>query len=214
MHAEDKDSQAAMTPARALQRLREGNARFRTNRGTERDLLRQVAETRSGQWPFAVVLGCIDSRVAPELIFDQGLGDIFSVRVAGNVANDDVLGSLEFACRFAGAKLVLVLGHLGCGAVQGACGEVQLGHLTALLERITPAIELTRQQGRAGEPSAASDRFVGAVALNNVHLTLAAIRERSPVLSALIADGDVGLAGGMYDVQTGAVEFLDGDALA
>ena len=204
MRTQTKEMQAALTPHRALELLRDGNARFQANLKVNRNLLEQVNTTADGQYPFAVILSCIDSRTSAELIFDQGLGDIFSVRVAGNVLSDDVLGSMEFACKLAGSKLIVVLGHSACGAVKGAVDGVKLGKLTGLLRKIQPSVELT-------EKSAAlpRDEFVQRVAEKNVEHVVQEVRERSEVLDAMIAEGQVGIVGAMYSVQWGTIEFQD-----
>jgi carbonic anhydrase len=188
--------------------LREGNGRFRANLRANRDLLQQVNETRAGQWPFAAVLSCIDSRTSAELIFDQGLGDIFSVRIAGNFINDDILGSLEFACRLAGAKIVVVLGHSRCGAIMGACDGVELGHLTGLLEKIRPAVDGVPNPSDPSSRTSADAGFVDAVARENVSRGIKTILERSSVLHEMQAAGAIDVVGGMYDVGSGEVEFL------
>lgn len=199
--------QTALTPAQALERLKEGNARFVNNRQNNRDLLQQVRDTGEGQYPFAIVLGCVDSRVSPEVIFDQGIGDIFSARIAGNFVNDDILGSMEFATRVAGAKVILVLGHTRCGAIMGACDNVQLGNLTGMLENLKPAVDAVSTA--PGETrSSQNAEFVQQVADKNVTLTIEAIKQRSPVISQMLADGEIEIAGGMYDVTTGDVTFL------
>lgn len=185
--------------------MKEGNGRFVNNLHYNRNLLQQVNDTSNGQFPFAIVLSCIDSRTSAELIFDQGLGDIFSVRIAGNVLNEDILGSMEFACNIAGSKLIVVLGHSKCGAVKGACSHVEMGHLTTLLDKIQPAVEKVEDVG--GE--IAFDEKVEAVARENVHLQLGEVLQRSPILKALYRDGKIGLVGGMYSVETGQVEFYD-----
>jgi carbonic anhydrase len=193
-----------MTPATALAQLKAGNARFVADKPAHRDLHAERAATAAGQYPFAVVLSCLDSRTSSELVFDQGLGDIFNARVAGNVLNDDILGSMEFACKAAGAKLIAVVGHTKCGAVKGACTGVELGNLTGLLAKI--------KRADAAVPAAAdkgSYAHVDAVALENVKLVLAQIKERSPILAELIREGKVGLVGGMYDLESGKVKFLE-----
>ena len=207
MRAHTKETQASMTPAKALQYLREGNERFRQNLKASRDLLRQVNETRDGQFPFATVLSCIDSRTSAELIFDQGLGDVFSVRVAGPVINDDVLGSMEFATKIADSKLVVVLGHTRCGAIKGACDHVQMGNLSTLLNKIEPAVYFERSI-RADRTSK-NDLFVRRVTDIQVHRSVEAIVERSVVIRQLIESGQVGLIGGTYSVETGDVTFFD-----
>jgi len=195
------ESQAAMTPAAALERLREGNERFASNRAKARDWSAKVAATASGQFPFAAVLACMDSRAPVEIVFDQGLGDVFGVRVAGNVVNDDELGSLEYAVKV-GAKLLVVLGHTRCGAVKGAIDGVELGHLTGLLEKIHPAVEA------AGCHDAKDEACVTKVAEENVRHSMREIRERSPYLAEHLADGSLELRGGLYDVGTGRVTFF------
>lgn len=203
-----REARDALTPGEARELLEAGNARFREGRCERRDLLAQVHATRAGQWPFAAVLGCIDSRTPAELIFDCGIGDVFNVRVAGNVVNDDVLGSLEFACVAAGAKLVVVLGHTGCGAVEGACDGVELGHLTALLGKIRPALDRVAEPSDAAERRSANATFVTAVARANVERTIVDLTRRSEVLHDLRAAGAIEIAGAMYDVASGAAEFL------
>jgi carbonic anhydrase len=201
-----KEMQASLTPERAFRVLKDGNQRFINNLRYNRNLLQQVNETSNGQHPFAIVLSCIDSRTSAELIFDQGLGDIFSVRVAGNVLNEDILGSMEFACQLAGAKLIVVLGHTRCGAVKGACDHVQMGHLTGLLNKISPAVYAVDKDGKA---AAGSEPFVEAVALENTRQQMHAILDRSPIIAHLFDQGAVGIVGGMYAVETGEVEFFD-----
>ncbi len=196
-----------MTPDNALQLLREGNERFARNLKANRNLLQQVNETRDGQWPFAVILSCIDSRVSAELVFDQGLGDIFSVRIAGNFVNEDILGSIEFGCKVAGAKLVVVLGHRHCGAIKGACDGVELGHLTTLLGKLEPAVEATPEPADPALRNSKNPEFVQAVAQKNVELTVAMLLERSAVLRAMREAGEIDVVGAMYDVESGAVEF-------
>jgi carbonic anhydrase len=202
-------SQSAIDPARALELLREGNERFLAARRGEQDLLRQVRETSGGQWPFAAVLGCIDSRVPAELVFDQGIGDLFSARVAGNFANEDILGSLEYACKVAGSKLVVVLGHSSCGAVKGACDGVRLGHLTQMLEKLRPAVEAVPEPGDPAERTSHNPQFVQAVAEANVRRTVDHILAESEVLRELRRAGAIDVVGAMYDVASGRVEFLD-----
>ena len=205
MRTHTKETQEQLTPQLALEILQEGNERFMNNLKANRNLLQQVNETSEGQFPFAVILSCIDSRAPVELIFDQGLGDVFSVRIAGNVINDDILGSMEFACKVAGSKLVVVLGHSSCGAVKGACASVELGNLTGLLHKINPAIEAVKQS----EPTLADTEFVQKVAEKNVQLSMENLIGKSPVLKELIDSGEIGLVGGMYSVETGEVEFQE-----
>ena len=206
MRTQTKETQSSLTPLKALEILKDGNKRFVQNLKANRNLLQQVNETASGQYPFAAILSCIDSRTSAELIFDQGLGDIFSIRIAGNFVNEDILGSMEFACKVAGSKLVLVLGHTACGAVKGACDDVKLGNLTAMLAKIRPAVEAVKQNG---DRTSANAAFVQAVADENVRLAMKAIRSRSPILKELEDKGEIAIVGGMYDVGTGAVEFID-----
>ena len=207
MRTHTKDTQATTTPQMALQLLREGNYRFVNNLKAHRDLLEQVNETRDGQFPVAAVLSCIDSRTSAELIFDQGLGDIFSIRLAGNVVSDAVLGSMEFACKLAGSKLLVVLGHTKCGAIKGACEGVQLGNLTTLLNLIQPSVYV--EQAAAGGRAAADPEFVGNVTHTHVRRSVECVVERSTVLREMIERGEVALIGAVYDVETGAVEFLE-----
>ena len=202
-----KEMQAAITPATALTLLREGNKRFMSNLKVNRNLLQQANETSDAQHPFAVILSCIDSRTSAELIFDQGLGDIFSVRIAGNIINEDILGSMEFGCKVAGAKIIVVLGHTKCGAVKGACDHVEMGNLTALLSKIQPAVydEKTVKENR----NSANSEFVEKVAAINVKRTVHAIMERSPILKEMIGSGAIGIVGGTHDITTGEVHFYD-----
>ncbi|MCA9503473.1 MAG: carbonic anhydrase [Spirochaetaceae bacterium] len=197
-----------LTPEDALQYLRDGNARFLSNLRLNRNLLQQVNETREGQWPFAAILSCIDSRTSAELIFDQGLGDLMSVRIAGNCLNDDILGSLEFSCEVTGATVVVVLGHSHCGAIKGACDGVEMGHLTGLLQKIRPSLDAIEEPTDGKERSSRNTKFVDAVARENVRRTTALVLERSPILQELVEAGNLIVVGGMYDVQSGAVEFL------
>jgi len=203
----NKELQKSISPRQALEILRKGNERFVNNLKTNRNLLEQVNETRDGQWPFAVVLSCIDSRTSAELIFDQGLGDIFSVRIAGNIANEDILGSMEFACKVAGSKLIVVLGHTKCGAVKGACDHVEMGNLTALLSKLRPAVD--DETKTRTERSSKNSEFVENVATINVRRTVNAIMERSHILHEMIENGEIGICGGMYNVETGAVDFYE-----
>jgi len=205
MRTHNKESQSTVTPFLALQYLKEGNQRFVNNLKYNRNLLQQVNETRDGQWPFAVVLSCIDSRTSAELIFDQGLGDIFSIRIAGNIANEDILGSMEFACKVAGSKLIVVLGHTKCGAVKGACDHVEMGNLTALLSKLRPAVD--DETTTKAERNSKNSEFVENVATINVQRTVDAIMERSHILHEMIEKGEIGICGAMYDVETGVVDF-------
>jgi carbonic anhydrase len=208
MHTQTKKSQDALTPADALKILQEGNARFCSNLKANRNLLQQVSETRDGQWPFAAILSCIDSRASAELLFDQGLGDIFSIRIAGNFINDDILGSLEFACAAAGAKLIVVLGHSRCGAIRGACDGTELGHLTGLLQKIQPAVDAVTARHGADSRGAGNEDFVQEVMLENVRRTVEGIPERSGVLRDLQASGAIDIVGAAYDITSGKVDFL------
>ena len=200
-----KQTQAAVTPQTALQMLKDGNTRFGKRQLRQIDLMQQVKATGGGQFPFAAIVGCIDSRVPNELIFDQGIGDIFSARIAGNFVNDNILGSLEFACPAAGARLIVVLGHTECGAVKGACDDVVLGNLTQTLANIKPAVAAV--SGYDSDRTSKNNEFVQAVTDKNVTLTVERIRERSPILRGMADKGQIGLAGAMYDVHNGKVTF-------
>lgn len=207
-HIVDKARQDALTPDAALALLKEGNERFVANKPAAHELLRQVDETAGGQWPFAVILSCIDSRTSAELTFDLGIGDVFSIRIAGNFLNEDILGSMEFACHVAGAKLVVVLGHSHCGAIKGACDGVELGNLTQMLGKIAPAVACVDDLGQCGPRSSSNDGFVDAVARENVQRSVREVTERSEVLAALKDAGKIDVVGGMYDITTGKVEFF------
>ena len=200
-----KEQRDKMTADEIIQQMKAGNERFRSGKSQHRDLMREVKATAKGQYPAAIVFSCIDSRAPAELILDFGIGDIFSGRVAGNVADEDILGSMEFACKVAGSKVVLVMGHTACGAIKGAIDDVQLGNLTALLAKIRPAVEATQY---TGERSAKNYAFVDAVARKNVSLTIADIREKSSVLRDLESNGSIKIVGSMYNLETGVVEFL------
>ena len=202
-----KELQDAITPEMVLNLLKEGNHRFMNNLKTNRNLLEQANETSDGQHPFAIILSCIDSRTSAELIFDQGLGDIFSVRIAGNIINEDILGSMEFACKVAGAKIIAVLGHTKCGVIKGACDHVEMGNLTALLSKIQPAVydEKTELQNRNSNNS----DFVEKVAVINVKRAVQAIVERSPILKDMLANGEIKLVGGVHEISTGEVTFYE-----
>ena len=208
INAQTKASQDAITPAKALELLKEGNQRFSAKQQVERDLNLQVEQTSTGQFPFATVLSCIDSRVPAELVFDQGIGDIFSVRIAGNFVNADILGSMEFASKLAGTKLILVLGHTACGAVKGACDHAELGNLTGMLDNIAPAVDAIVEPTAAAERTSANIDFVNAVGTKNVELTIDRIRKESPVLAEMEQAGEIQIVGGMYDIATGKVNFL------
>ena len=207
MRTHNKESQISMTPEMAINILKEGNERFVSNLKFNRNLLQQVNETSDGQWPFAVVLSCIDSRTSAELVFDQGLGDIFSVRIAGNIVNEDILGSMEFACKVAGSKFIVVLGHTKCGAVKGACDHVELGNLTTLLAKLQPAISCETQTTLNRDSSNAI--FVENVAKINVEEAVGEIQAKSPILKEMIDKGEIGICGAMYNVETGQVEFYE-----
>jgi carbonic anhydrase len=200
-----KELRDKLTPEQIIQVMKNGNARFRRGERKERNYLREQRASASGQYPAAALLSCIDSRAPAEVIMDLGIGDIFNCRVAGNVENPDILGSIEFACKLAGAKVVLVMGHTACGAIKGAIDNAELGNLTGLLARIKPAVEATAY---SGERSAKNYAFVNAVARKNVELTVANIRKDSPVLVELESKGGIKIAGAMYNLETGAVEFL------
>jgi len=200
-----KEQRDSMTPLQVIDELKKGNERFRTGKMVARDYLAEKRSSAAGQYPAAVILGCVDSRVPIEIVFDAGIGDTFTARVAGNVVDDDMLGSMEFACAVSGAKLVLVSGHTACGAVKGAINDVVLGNLTGLLARIKPAMSGTKFDG---EKSIKNASYVDAVARTNVVLGLAEIRRRSPILEELEKKGSIKIAGAMYDVATGMVEFV------
>ncbi|XOL40668.1 hypothetical protein KCTC32420_01044 [Aequorivita nionensis] len=208
MKAHTFETQATMTPEKALQYLKEGNIRFQNNLKANRNLLEQVNDTSDGQFPFATILSCIDSRVSAELVFDQGLGDIFSVRIAGNFINEDILGSLEFACKLAGSKIVLVLGHTACGAIKGACDDAKMGNLTTMISKIKPAVKAVEEPKDESLRNSVNSEFVDAVSEKNVHLAIANIRSLSPILKEMEDNGEIQIHGGMYDINTGAVNFF------
>ncbi|WP_074405722.1 MULTISPECIES: carbonic anhydrase family protein [Aquimarina] len=210
MKAHTKETQAAITPQTALQMLKEGNQRFQHKHMADRNLLDQVSDTKGGQYPFATILSCIDSRVSSELIFDQGIGDIFSARVAGNFVNEDILGSMEFACKLAGTKLVVVLGHTACGAVKGACDDAKLGNLTALLSKIKPAVAAVSEPAAPAERTSKNIDFVNEVAVKNVEMTIDNIRSQSEVLREMEANNEIKIIGGMYNISDGSVKFFEG----
>ena len=195
-----------MSPGQIIQLMKDGNERFRKGERKDRNYLREQKASAKGQYPAAVLLSCIDSRAPAEVIMDLGIGDIFNCRLAGNVDNEDILGSMEFACKVAGAKLVLVMGHTACGAIKGAIDNAQLGNLTGLLAKIKPAVEATQY---AGERSASNYGFVDAVAKKNVEMTVANIRKGSPVLAELEASQAIKITGALYNLETGAVEFFE-----
>ncbi|WP_306351023.1 carbonic anhydrase family protein [Flavobacterium sp. '19STA2R22 D10 B1'] len=207
MTAHTAETQAKLTPTIALSLLKEGNKRFVNNLKVNRNLLEQVNATKDGQFPFAIILSCIDSRTSAELIFDQGLGDIFSARIAGNVLNEDILGSMEFACKLAGSLLIVVLGHSKCGAIKGACAGAKLGNLTTLLDKIQPSVDEVRTEFGAAVASNDSS-FVEAVAHHNIIHTMDEILSRSSVLKELHDAGEIAIAGAYHDIETGEVEFM------
>lgn len=205
MKAHTRKTQSEVTPQMALDFLKQGNERFIKNLRANRNLLEQVNDTAEGQFPFAVVLSCIDSRTSAELIFDQGLGDIFSARVAGNVVNDDVLGSMEYSCKVAGSKLVVVTGHSRCGAVTAACKHVEMGNITTLLNKVKPAIDKVQPN----VDDITSDESVQKVADENVKHAIQEIREKSEILAQMEKDGEIKIVGAMYNVETGKVDFFE-----
>jgi carbonic anhydrase len=209
MWAHTKESQDKVSPQIALEYLKEGNRRFLNNLKADRDLLKQVNQTSEGQFPFAAILSCIDSRTSAELIFDQGLGDIFSIRIAGNIMNDDILGSMEFACSIAKSKIIVVLGHTKCGAIIGACNNLQSGHITSLVSKIRPSIlkETRTPERRNGDNLV----FVNNVSVINVNETIQQIRTRSIILNSLEQEGLIMIIGGLYDIDTGAVSFFENE---
>ncbi|HUS01475.1 MAG TPA: carbonic anhydrase family protein [Chitinophagaceae bacterium] len=202
-----KKTQAELTPHLALKLLKEGNQRFVNNIKAHRNLLEQVNETSAGQFPFAAILSCIDSRTSAELIFDQGLGDVLSIRIAGNILNDDILGSMEFACKIAGSKLIVVLGHTNCGAITGACNNLVLGNITGLLNKIKPAIELETETKT--ERNDKNEAFLRNVTINNVFVTVKKVTEQSDILREMEHTGEIKIIGGLYDVDTGQVTFFE-----
>jgi carbonic anhydrase len=202
-----KEMQSAITPAVALEILKDGNKRFVSNLKINRNLLQQANETSDGQHPFAVILSCIDSRTSAELIFDQGLGDVFSVRIAGNIVNEDILGSMEFGCKVAGAKIIVVLGHTKCGAVKGACDNVTLGNLTSLISKIKPAVD--QESATAENRNSSNGIFVENVAELNVSLSVKNILLKSPIIAEMVKNGDIGIVGGIHDITTGEVKFFE-----
>ncbi len=201
-----KHTQSEMTPSKALQILKDGNERFIDGRSLKRDYQEQIKITSTGQYPFAIILNCIDSRLPAEILFDQGIGDIFNVRIAGNVVNEDILGCMEFACKLAGVKLIVVLGHTSCGAIKGACDHVELGNVTGLLKKIEPAINAIKTPEGTDRSSNNLD-FVNDVARKNVSLTMDDIRKKSPVLNEMIRNKEIDMVGAMYSIETGIVNF-------
>ena len=209
MKAHTKETQDLMTPSLALDALKDGNDRFLKGHQVTRNLNAQVDETSGGQYPFATVLHCIDSRVSAEHIFDQGIGDLFSIRIAGNFVNEDILGSMEFACKLAGTRVLVVLGHTACGAIKGACDHARLGNLTALINKLEPAVEAVDSPAEADLRNSSNIDFVNAVAAKNVLMTIDNIRSQSPILKEMEADGAIQIIGGMYDIATGNVNFYE-----
>ncbi len=207
MKAHTKETQNEITPELSIKILKEGNKRFQENLRANRNLTEQVKDTSKGQFPFSTILSCIDSRVSSELIFDQGLGDIFSARIAGNFVNEDILGSMEFACKLAGTKSIVVLGHTSCGAVKGACDNAELGNLTAMLNKIKPAVNAVTEPTDSSLRNSSNIGFVNDVATQNVKLTIERIRAESPVLAEMEQNGEIVIVGAMYDIHTGAVNF-------
>ncbi len=209
MRAHTKETQSDLTPRMALEILREGNDRFIKNLKAQRDLLAQVNATRDGQWPFATILSCIDSRTSAELLFDQGLGDVFSIRIAGNIVNTDILGSMEFACKVAGSKLIVVLGHTKCGAVKGACDHVEMGNLTELLSKLQPAVYAETDTADISNRNSKNGKFVENVSAINVRRSVKNIIERSFIIEQMVENGEIGVVGAMYNIETGKVEFYE-----
>ncbi|MFT6797637.1 MAG: carbonic anhydrase [Maribacter sp.] len=209
MKTHTKETQSTITPAKSLQFLKEGNQRFQDNLKANRNLLEQVNDTSEGQFPFATILSCIDSRVSAELVFDQGLGDIFSIRIAGNFVNVDILGSMEFACKLAGTKLVVVLGHTSCGAIKGACDHARMGNLTALINKLEPAVAAVKEPKDEKIRNSKNLEFVDRVSEENVHLTIENIRERSRILVDMEQNDEIKIIGAMYDLSTGTVSFYE-----
>lgn len=209
MKAHTKETQATISPNAAINLLKEGNQRFQANKEVERNLLEQVADTSTGQYPFATVLHCVDSRVSAELVFDQGIGDIFSIRIAGNFVNDDILGSMEFTCKLAGTKTIVVLGHTACGAVKGACDDAKLGNLTTLISKLKPAVEAVTEPSDASLRNSKNIDFVNTVAEKNVYMTIDNIRSKSPVLQEMEENGEIKIVGAMYDIKDGSVTFYE-----
>ena len=209
MYTHTKETQSKMTPESSLQNLREGNKRFQENVRLSRNLVQQVRETASGQYPYATVLSCIDSRVSSELIFDQGMGDLFSIRIAGNFVDEDILGSMEFACKLAGTKLLVVLGHTACGAVKGACDHARLGNLTTLINKIEPAVAAVSEPADESLRNSKNIDFVNQVAEKNVMMTIENIRNQSPILVEMEKNHEIKIIGGMYDISNGEVTFYN-----
>lgn len=206
MIAHNKETQASMTAEKALQFLKEGNERFINNMRMNRDLMQQAYATAKAQFPFATILSCIDSRVPVELVFDQGLGDVFSIRIAGNFINEDILGSMEFGCKVAGSKLILVLGHTQCGAIKGACDNVKIGNLENMLKKIQPAVEQAEYMG--DDKTSSNPEFTDKVAEKNVKLSIERILEESPILNEMVNNKEILVKGAMYNIKSGKVDFI------
>ncbi|MFH6959297.1 carbonic anhydrase family protein [Flavobacterium aquidurense] len=207
MYTHSKETQGSLTPTSALEILKAGNERFVNNLKANRNLLQQVNETSGGQFPFATILSCIDSRTSAELIFDQGLGDVFSIRIAGNILNEDILGSMEYATKIVGTRVLVILGHTNCGAITGACNHIEMGNLTTLLNKIKPAIvnETATKENRDGS----NTNFVKNVTEINVHLTIERVRKESPIIAELEQKEQIKIVGALYDVETGKVKFYE-----
>jgi len=201
-----KETLAKITPQSALQMLKDGNERFMSGKNINRDYMSQVKATSKNQYPFAIILNCIDSRSPSEILFDQGIGDIFNARIAGNIVDEDILGSMEFACKVMGAKLIVVMGHTNCGAIKGACDDVKMGNLTDLLAKIKPAVDSVQE---TGDRSSKNYSFVSKVTEENVRLALQNIKANSPILKDMLDKGEIILVGAMYDLETGQVTFYE-----
>ena len=206
-NTQTRETQSQITPAMAIDMLKEGNKRFVESGQVNRSLPNQVQDTSTGQFPFATVLSCIDSRVSSEIIFDQGIGDIFSIRIAGNFINSDILGSMEFACKLAGTKVIVVLGHTSCGAVKGSVDNASLGNLTSMLGKIRPAVNAVTEPSAESERTSKNIDFVNNVARMNVQMSIRRILDESTVLAEMVDNGDIAIIGGMYDIATGKVSF-------
>jgi len=204
---QSKSSQAGISPKDAVTLLKEGNSRFVNKAPLQRNYEEQVKTTSTGQYPFATIISCIDSRIPTEIVFDQGIGDIFNARIAGNFVNEDILGSLEFACKLAGSKVIVIMGHTSCGAVKGACDHAELGNLTQMLDKIKPAMSNIKTED-GEDRSSKNIAFVNRVAIENVKLNIDRLKAESPVLNEMVESGDIEVVGAMYDVATGKVNFL------
>ncbi|KTC87116.1 carbonic anhydrase [Legionella brunensis] len=200
-------TQQAMTPQEALKRLKEGNQRFLSNSMRERDYLAQAKRSSYGQYPWAVVLNCMDSRSVPELIFDQGLADLFTIRVAGNIVNEDILGSMEYATKAVGSRLIVVLGHTSCGAMAGACEDVTLGHLDHVLDKIKPVVAPTKKE--TGLKDCSKPELMNAIAKNNALNVARKVLDQSPIIKGLVEKGQIGIVAGIHDLKTGKVTFFE-----